>query len=122
MRSMVIAFVCVMLAPLAFAKTRSNHHIKRDPATVQRVTVTGTPLTEQATVADFVDHAPIGTLVVCTDGQNPAEYDVLKGPGHVLNERGQVVDEATVPPGAHMRVVYGNQNGRRVVNYLVEED
>jgi hypothetical protein len=120
MRTTVIMLVCVLAAPLALAKTKSNH-TNRAPAAVQRVTVTGTPVTEQATVADRAFHAPVGTLVVLTDGQNPAEYYVLKGPGHVFDEQGQVVD-APVPPGTQMRVVYGIQDGRRVVDYLVEED
>ena len=105
-----------LIAPLAFAQ-----HQKQTITTTEPVTVTGTVVkmtTEEGAAASY---QPAKTLVVPQDGSNnPGSY-VLKGPGHVVNKAGEVIQTA-IKPGARVRVYYANMGDSRVVDHVVVLD
>ena len=69
MKKTIITFVCVLLAPLAFAQTNSSHN-KQATTTTEAVTVTGTiiPTPEEGAATAY---QPAKTLVVREDSSKP---------------------------------------------------
>jgi hypothetical protein len=120
MKKTVVALACcALIAPLAFAQTRSTD-TKHGTSTTVAVTVTGTiiPTPEEGAAASY---QPVKTLVVREDGSNnPGRY-VLNGPGRVVNKWGQVVQTA-IKPGARVLVSYMNTGDSRVVDHVVVLD
>ena len=112
-KTIVTLACCIALAPLAFAQPQSER--ARDTTTIEQpITVTGAIITatEEGSVASY---QPFKTLVVSKD--TPGSY-VLDGPGHVVNNNGEVIRTA-IKPGAHVRVYYVNTGGFRTVDHVV---
>ena len=119
MKIILITLACALIAPLAFAQTKSTRTERQTTAT-ERVTVTGTFVTtEQGGTA--ASYQPANTLVVRTDGSRTADRYVLEGPGNVVDKYGRVI-RTPIKPGAHVRIVYQNMGDRHVVDHVVVED
>ena len=119
MKKVIVSLVCVLIAPLAFAQTNSNHK-KQAATTTESITVTGTiiPTPEQGSATAF---QPAKTLVVREDGSNhPGRY-VLNGPGHVVDKAGRVVQTA-IRPGARVLIYYTDAGDSRMVDHVVVLD
>src|SRR4029450_5486844 len=118
-KTIVTLACCALLAPLAFAQTGSKG-TKQGTATAEPITVTGTFIemtTEEGAAANY---QPAKTLVVREDSSNTPGSYVLKGPGHVVNKKGEVIRTA-IKPGSHVRVYYVNMGDSRVVDHVVVE-
>jgi hypothetical protein len=112
-KPVAILICCALLAPLAFAQPHAKR--ARDTTTMEQpITVTGAIITatEEGSAASY---QPFKTLVVSKD--TPGSY-VLDGPGHVVNNNGEVIRTA-IKPGAHVRVYYVNTGGFRMVDHVV---
>ena len=112
-KAIVTLACCALIAPLAFAR-----HQKQTTTTTEPVTVTGTVVkmtTEEGAAASY---QPAKTLVVREDSSNKPGTYVLKGPGHVVNKAGEVIQTA-IKPGARVRVYYANMGDSRVVDHVV---
>lgn len=119
MKKTIITFVCVLLAPLAFAQTNSSHN-KQATTTTEAVTVTGTiiPTPEEGAATAY---QPAKTLVVREDSsKHPGRY-VLNGPGHVVDKTGRIV-QTSIKPGTRVLVYYINNGDARVVDHVVVLD
>ena len=118
-KTIITLACCALIAPLAFAQTHSKS--KRQTATTaEAVTVTGETITaiEEGAATSY---QPAKTLVVREDSSNnPGSY-VLKGPNHVVNKAGEVIQTA-IKPGARVRVYYANMGDSRVVDHVVVLD
>ena len=113
-RNTIVILACsALIAPLAFAQTRST----QATTATERITVTGTIITttEEGAAANY---QPVKTLVVREDRSNTPGTYVLNGPGHVVNKNGEVVQTA-IKPGTHVRVYYANVGDLRVVDHVV---
>ena len=111
----IIILACgALIAPVAFAKTRSTHKRQTITAIEQPITVTGAIITttEEGSAASY---QPFKTLVVRKD--TPGSY-VLNGPGHVVNKNGEVIRTA-IKPGSRVRVYYANMGDLRMVDRVV---
>jgi hypothetical protein len=119
MKKIIVTLVCLLIAPLAFAQTNSNH--KKDAATTtESITVTGTiiPTPEEGSATAY---QPAKTLVVREDGsRHPGRY-VLNGPGHVVDKTGRIV-QTSIKPGTRVLVYYINNGDARVVDHVVVLD
>jgi hypothetical protein len=113
-KTIVILACGALIAPVAFAKTRPTHKRQTTTTIEQPITVTGAFITttEEGSAASY---QPFKTLVVRKD--TPGSY-VLNGPGHVVNNNGEVIRTA-IKPGAHVRVYYANTGGLRMVDHVV---
>ncbi len=116
-KTIVTLACCVLIAPLAFAQTRSSH--KRQTGTTEEpITVTGTIIKTTTEEGAAAYYQPVKTLVVREDrSNNPGKY-VLDGPGHVVNSRGELV-LTTIKPGTRVRVYYVTTGDSRVVDHVV---
>jgi hypothetical protein len=92
------ALACLLLAPLAFAQPNPTN---KKQATAEPITVTG-------------------TVIKMTTEEGAAANYVLKGPGHVVNKNGEVIQTA-IKPGTRVRVYYVNMGDSRVVDHVVVE-
>jgi hypothetical protein len=116
-KTIVTLACCALLAPLAFAQTGSKG-TRQGATTTERITVTGTIIkmtTEEGAAANY---QPFKTLVVREDRSNTPGSYVLKGPGHVVNKNGEVIQTA-IKPGTHVRVYYVNMGDSRMVDHVV---
>jgi hypothetical protein len=123
MKKMVVALACVLIVPLAFAQTSSTGKGQKGQGatTAETVTVTGTIVkmtTEEGAAASY---QPTKTLVVREDSSNAPGTYVLKGPGHVVDKAGKVIQTA-IKPGARVRVYYINEGDSRMVDHVVVLD
>jgi hypothetical protein len=119
-KNTILILACsALLAPLAFAQTRSTHKRQTATATEQPIIVTGTIITatEEGSAANY---QPAKTLVVREDRSNTPGSYVLNGPGHVVNKNGEVIKTA-IKPGTHVRVYYINMGDSRVIDHVVLE-
>lgn len=116
-KTLVILACGALVAPVAFAQTRSAHKKQTIAATEQPITVTGTIITaiHEGSAANY---QPAKTLVVREDGSNTPGSYVLNGPGHVVNKNGSVVQTA-IKPGTHVRVYFVNMGDLRMVDHVV---
>ena len=118
-KTIVTLACCAVLAPLAFAQT-SSKDARQGTATAEPITVTGTVIkmtTEEGAAANY---QPFKTLVVRQDRSNTPGTYVLKGPGHVVNKNGEVIQTA-IKPGTRVHVYYVNMGDSRVVDHVVVE-
>ena len=117
-KTIITLACCALIAPLAFAQTRSTHKRQTTTATEQPITVTGTIITTTTKEGTAANYQPVKTLVVREDrSNNPGSY-VLNGPGHVVNKYGEVVQTA-IQPGSRVHVYYVNTGDLRVVDHVV---
>ena len=108
-----------LIAPVAFAQTRSTHE-RQAATTTEGITVTGTVIKMTTEEGSAAKYQPIKTLVVREDGSNTPGSYVLNGPGHVVNKAGEVIRTA-IKPGTRVRVYYINMGDSRVVDHVVVE-
>jgi hypothetical protein len=123
MKKMVVTLACVLIVPLAFAQTSSTGKGQKGQGatTAETVTVTGTIVkmtTEEGAAASY---QPTKTLVVREDSSNAPGTYVLKGPGHVVDKAGKVIQTA-IKPGARVRVYYINEGDSRMIDHVVVLD
>jgi len=115
----IIILACgTLIAPMAFAQTRSTHKKQTTAATEQPITVTGTIIKMTTGEGSAANYQPFKTLVVREDRSNTPGSYVLNGPGHVVNKNGQVIQTA-IKPGAHVRVYYVSTGDSRVIDHVV---
>jgi len=115
----VILACCALLAPLGFGQTNSKG-ARQGTTTTEPRTVTGTltkTTTEEGVAASY---QPLKTLVVCVDRRNDSGRYVLNGPGHVVNEAGEVI-RTPIKPGTRVRVYYTKIGDSRVIDHVVVE-
>jgi len=115
-KTIVTLACCALLAPLAFAQTRSTH--KKQTTTEEPITVTGKIIKTTTEEGAAANYQPVKTLVVREDrSNNPGTY-VLDGPGHIVNRQGELVLTA-IKPGTRVRVYYVNTGDLRVIDHVV---
>jgi uncharacterized cupin superfamily protein len=114
MKKTIITLACLLIAPMAFAQTHSKHESHTTNATEQPITVTGTTVITNEGGAAAI-YQPFKTLVV--NKGTPGRY-VLNGPGHVVNEKGEMIRTA-IRPGTRVRVYYVSTGGSRTVDRVV---
>ena len=120
MKKTIVTLACVLIAPLAFAQTSSKSK-RHEPTATEPITVTGAIITTTTEEGAAANYQPIKTLVVREDrSNNPGSY-VLNGPGHVVNNAGEVVQTA-IKPGTRVRVYYINTGDLRMVDHVVVAD
>ena len=118
MKKVIVVIACVLIAPLAFAQTKSKH--KKQATAAEPITVTGTiiPTPELGAATAY---QPAQTLVVREDSaKHPGRY-VLNGPGHVLDKTGRVVQTA-IKPGSRVLIYYVDNGDSRMVDHVVVLD
>ena len=96
----IVALACLLLASLALAQPNPTN---KKQTTVEPITVTGTVMkmtTEEGAAATY---QPFKTLVVRQDRSNTPGTYVLKGPGNVVNNNGEVI-KTKIKPGSRVRV------------------
>lgn len=112
MKLTMISLACLLIAPMVFAQTPSER--ASQTTTEQGITITGRGvLTSEGGSA--ASYQPFKTLVVNKD--TPGR-DVLNGPGHVVNYKGEVIRTA-IQPGARVRVYYVGTGGSRMIDHVV---
>ena len=112
-----ILICCAFLAPLAFAQPGSTG-TKQGTSTTEAVTVTGTIIIITTEDGSAANYQPVKTLVVREDRSNTPGSYVLNGPGHVMNQSGEVIQTA-IKPGTRVHVYYVNMGDSRVVDHVV---
>jgi len=117
MKKLIIILVCCALPALAFAQPESKGK-GQGAATTEEITVTGTIMKMTSEEGSAANYQPIKTLVVLQDRSNTPGTYVLKGPGHVVNKKGEVIQTA-IKPGTHVRIYYANAGGSRTVDRVV---
>src|SRR6267142_7103301 len=115
----IIILACgALIAPVAFAQTRSTHKKQTTAATEQPITVTGTIIKMTTGEGSAANYQPFKTLVVREDRSNTPGSYVLNGPGHVVNKNGEVIRTA-IKPGTHVRIYYAQAGDLRMVDHVV---
>ena len=117
-KTIVILACGALIAPVAFAQTRSTHKKQTKAATEQPITVTGTIIKMTTGEGSAANYQPFKTLVVREDRSNTPGSYVLNGPGHVVNKNGEVIRTA-IQPGTQVRIYYALLGGSRVVDHVV---
>ena len=115
MKKTIVALACLVLGPLVFAQPNPTD---KKQATTEPITVTGTVLkmtTEEGAAANY---QPFKTLVIRQDRSNTPGSYVLKGPGHVVNKNGEVIQTA-IKPGTHVRIYYADMGDFRMIDHVV---
>jgi hypothetical protein len=108
---------CALLAPLAFAQPESK--CKRPAtSTTEEVTVTGAVIKMTTEEGSAANYQPLKTLVVLEDRSNTPGTYVLNGPGHVVNNKGEVIRTA-IKPGTKVHIYYANVGDSRMVDRVV---
>jgi len=120
MNKIIVTLAFALIAPLAFAQTGSKGK-RQEATTAEPVKVTGTIVKMTAEEGAAASYQPIKTLVVREDKSNAPGTYVLKGPGHVVDNTGKVIQTA-IKPGARVRVYYANEGGSRMVDHVVVLD
>src|SRR6266576_3460505 len=117
-KTLVILACGALIAPVAFAQTRSTHKKQKTTATEQPITVTGAIIKMTTGEGSAANYQPFKTLVVREDRSNTPGSYVLNGPGHVVNKNGEVIRTA-IKPGSRVRVYYANMGDLRMVDRVV---
>ena len=117
-KTIVILACGVLIAPVAFAQTRSTDKRQTTATTEQPITVTGTVIKMTTGEGSAANYQPFKTLVVREDRSNTPGSYVLNGPGHVVDKNGAVIQTA-IKPGAHLTVYYVNTGDSRIVDHVV---
>jgi hypothetical protein len=118
-KKIIVILACsALIAPVALAQSLSKHKKRTTIATEQPVTVTGTIIKMTTGEGSAANYQPFKTLVVREDRSNTPGSYVLKGPGHVVNKKGEVI-QTSIKPGAHVRVYYVSTGDSRIVDHVV---
>jgi hypothetical protein len=117
-KTIVILACGALIAPVAFAQTRSTDKKQTTAAIEQPITVTGTIIKMTTGEGSAANYQPFKTLVVREDRSNAPGSYVLNGRGRVVNKNGDVIQTA-IKPGTHVRIYYVNTGDSRVVDHVV---
>ena len=120
MKKIIITLGCMLIALLASAQPSSTGK-KQGATTTEPVQVTGTIIRTMIEEGAAASYQPAKTLVVREDSSNAPGTYVLKGPGHVVDKAGKVIQTA-IKPGARVRVYYINEGDSRMVDHVVVLD
>jgi hypothetical protein len=118
-KTIVTLACCALIAPLAFAQTRSTSK-GQTATTTEAVTVTGEIITTTEDGA-ATSYQPFKTLVVREDSSNKPDRYVLNGKGYVVDKAGAVVKTA-VKPGTRVRIYFANTGNQRLIDHVVVLD
>ncbi len=115
MKKVIVSIACcVLVMPLALAKDKKNKAVTEQGITVSATTIVPTPESGEA-----ASYQPQHTLVVQAQGSNgTAVRYVLDGPGHVVNQKGEIVRTA-INPGTRVRVYFASTAGVRTIDHVV---
>ena len=115
MRGIIIAFVCVMIAPLAFAQTKKT---KVQPTTATQPTAT----TEAATsfTAGTIRKYETGRTILIDGTQGSLSF-ALGANARIVDNAGNAVT-SPLKPGQTIRVYYTGTNQNRMVDRIVVQD
>ena len=120
MKKTIIALACcALIAPLAFAQTRSTSK-RKTVTTTETITVTGKIITTTEDGA-ATSYQPAKTLVIREDSSNKPGTYVFNGRGNVVDRAGAAVTTA-VKPGSRVRVYFTNVGNQRVIDHVVVLD
>jgi hypothetical protein len=111
----IIALVCALAAPLAFAQT-STTTTEESTTTNKPVTTTETTTYETGTVTTYEP----GKTIVVKGEEGPVSF-ALGTAAHVVNAAGQVVT-APLRAGQKVRVYYRGPTEHRTVEHVIVED
>jgi hypothetical protein len=120
-RTTTVVLACfALIAPTAFAQTRSTPKRQATTATTttEPITVTGTLTKITSEDGAAANYQPVKTLVVRQDRSNISGTYILNGPGHVVNKAGEVIQTA-IKPGAHVRIYYADMGDFRMIDHVV---
>lgn len=116
MKKIIIALVCALVAPLAFAQTSTT--------TTEETTTTNKPVTETTTSTTYetgtVTTYEPGKTIVVRGEQGPVSF-ALGTAAHIVNAAGQVVT-APLRAGQKVRVYYTGPVEHRTVERVLVED
>jgi len=113
-KTVVTLACCALIAPVAFAQTRK----KQTVTTEQPITVTGKVVKTTSEEGAAANYQPFKTLVVREDRSNrPGKY-LLEGPGHVVNQKGELVQTA-IKPGTRVHVYFVDTGNSRVIDHVI---
>ena len=117
MKKIIIALVCGLIAPLAFAQTSSTS-TEQTTTTTQPTTTTQTTTTY--TAGTVTTYEP-GKTIVVRSGEGPVSF-ALGTAARIVNGAGHVVKSA-LRPGQRVHVYYtGTGETRAVDRVVVDED
>jgi hypothetical protein len=111
----IIALVCALVAPLAFAQTSTT--TEETTTTTKPATTTTTSTTY--TAGTVTTYEPGKTVVVRSD-QGPVSF-ALGTAAHIVDTAGKVVT-APLRAGQKVRVYYTGPEEKRVVERVIVED
>jgi len=114
----IIIWICALVAPLAFAQTRTTT-TEETTTTKKPVTTTETTTDTTYTAGTVTTYEPNKTIVVKGD-QGPVSF-ALGTAAHVVNAAGKVVT-APLRAGQKVRVYYTGPTESRTVERVVVED
>src|SRR5439155_9234619 len=117
-KTIVILACGALIAPVAFAQTRSTHKKQKTTAIEQPITVTGAIIKMTTGEGSAANYQPFKTLVVREDRSNTPGSYVLNGRGHVVNKKGEVIQTA-IKPGTRVHIYYANLGDSRTVDRVV---
>ena len=117
MKRTIIALVCGLVAPLAFAQTSTT--------TTEETTTTNKPATTTETTNTTYESGTVttyepGKTIVVRGEQGPVSF-ALGTAAHVVNAAGQVVT-APLRAGQRVRVYYAGPVEHRTVERVIVED
>jgi hypothetical protein len=115
MRRIIIALVCAMIAPLAFAQTEKTKAQQTTAAQPATTTETATSYT-----AGTVRKYQPGKTILIDSTQGPVSFALGTG-ARIVNSAGNVVT-SELKPGQHVRIYYTGTGENRVVERMVVED
>ena len=114
MKKVIVALVCALVAPIAFAQTSTT---TTEQTTTQPTTTTETTTTY--TAGTVTTYEPGKTVVVRSD-QGPVSF-ALGTAARIVDATGKVVT-APLRAGQKVRVYYTGPGERRVVERVVVEE
>jgi len=115
-KKIIIALVCALVAPLAFAQTSTT---TTQQTTTGTEPTTTTETTTTYTAGTVTTYEPTKTIVVKSD-QGPVSF-ALGTAARIVNTAGKVVT-APLRAGQKVRVYYTGPSDTRVVERVVVED
>ena len=118
MKRTIIALICALVAPLAFAQTNTTT-TEETTTTTKPETKTETTSTTTYTAGTVTTYEPGKTVVVKSD-QGPVSF-ALGTAAHVVNAAGKVVT-APLRAGQKVRVYYTGPTESRTVERVIVED
>ena len=118
MKKTIIALVCALVTPLAFAQT-STTTTEETTTTNKPATTTETTSTTTYTAGAVTTYEPGKTIVVRSD-QGPVSF-ALGTAAHIVDTAGKVVT-APLRAGQKVRVYYTGPTESRTVERVVVED